>query len=189
MLYEKHCRALTSGFIVVDWDNNDIVNNSFDCERYSGPRNNDARHRPYLDVKSGEIQMRSPYPFSISQSLDDLILVRVVNTVLLRSEAHEGQDPRIQAAIAEGQSVASEIAKRFKSEPGRKIALLGAAETSAKAIFEGADFERVIHEDIPDSMRCLPRDPHPNKEGHTLMLKSLLETMRAPHSAPPKARD
>ena len=79
--------------------------------------------------------------------------------------------------------MALRIAKRFEHESTRKIALNHRRDPSE--LFRAAQFELVVHCTVPRSMRCLPRDPHPNREGHALMLDALLETMVGPSESLP----
>jgi hypothetical protein len=186
MLYEQYCRPLNPDVIIIDWDDNDAVNNSFELERYSGPGSHNLRPRPYLDLETDEVTLRRPYPLSLSDTLDDLLLVRFINTVLLKLDMRPAEDPKRKKALEEGYAVALRIAKRFEHESARKIALVSTDETRARELFRAAQFELAVHRTVPRSMRCLPRDPHPNREGHALMLDALLETMVGPSESPLK---
>ena len=184
MLYEQYCRPLGPDVIIVNWADNDRINNSYTLERYSGPGNNNARPRPYLDLATDTVTIRSPYPFSLGEMLDDLLLVRVINTVLLGFDIRSSDDPSIREGVEEGYAVARAIAQRFADEPGRKIALVSADQHRAREMFRAAGFELAVHRVIADSMRCLPRDPHPNSQGHAIMVDALLEVMVGPIESP-----
>lgn len=173
MLYEDHCRALNPDVIVMHWDNNDVVNNSYELERYSGPANNNARLRPYLE--QGEVVYRAPYPLSLGAWLDDTMVLRAINSVLLASTQRPSES--LDTAWTLGWAVAEEIATKVVAEPGRAIALVAESNHQAIAMFKRAGLEMAIYPDIPEEMTCLPRDPHPTSEGHRLMLKTLLETL------------
>ena len=184
MLYEQYCRPLGPDVVIVNWADNDPINNSYTLERYSGPANNNARPRPYLDPATDTTTMRTPYPLSLGATLDDFLLVRVINTVLLGLDMRSPDEPSMREGLEEGYAVARAIAERFADEPGRKIALVSADQHRAREMFRAAGFELAIHRVIPDAMRCLPRDSHPNSQGHAIMVDALLEVMVGPVESP-----
>lgn len=177
MLYRDYCKPLNPDIIVQHWARNDIVNNSYDAERYGGPSNNNARTRPYLQ-EDGSIALRAPYPLSISRWIDDLMLIRAANSVLLKLGVRTPDE--LEPARERGWAVAKTMAERLAAEPGRKIALVDARHERAVQLYRDAGWELAVHDAIPPELTCAPRDPHPKSEGHRLMLDALLPVVVGP---------
>lgn len=169
MLFEDYCRTRKPTAVILDWSGNDVINNSFLAERYGGSRNNNARPRPYLE--DGSIRMRRPYPLHLTDGLDELLTVRLLNTALLdRERRSAGELARYEET---GWQVADELLGRIARGVDHRIALVRADDTRARGMFERRGFRVVAYPDLPPEDKCLPRDFHPNPRGHRRLFDAL----------------
>jgi hypothetical protein len=175
MLFEDFCRPLDPTVVIQHWSSNDVINNSYLAERYSGTANNNARPRPYLE--NDRIVMRQPYPLHLNVWFDDLMITRVANSLLLRWQMRSPQD--LQHYLESGWSVAEEMASRVSQGAKKKIALVEATDDRAIRLFRAQGFLVAAYDPVPVELTCLPRDPHPNTEGHLHMLNALLPVLDA----------
>lgn len=173
MLFEEFCKPLAPAALILHWDGNDAGNNSFLADRYSGAANNLGRARPYWE--DGALVMRYPYPLQLADRLDELLLFKLANTVLLKLTAHDPE--RVRAYVDRGFAVAGELAQKIARELPIAIALVDPADTRAAAVFKASGMQVVVHPPIPDAMRCRPRDSHATTEGHALMLRALMPVL------------
>lgn len=172
MLFEDFCRPLNPAAVVFHWSSNDVTNNSFLAERYTGSRRNNARPRPYYE--DGRVVVRRPYPLRLSDRLDETLLVRSINTLLLDREG--GPEP--PGAIEEGWRVAQRLVAEIARSAPVRVALLDARDRRATALFEAQGFRIAAHGPLPPGSQCLPRDDHPNGRGHRFLLEALLPVLR-----------
>lgn len=169
MLFEDYCRARQPAALILDWSGNDVVNNSFLAERYGGSRNNNARPRPYLE--GGFIRMRRPYALHLTDRLDELLTVRLLNTALLDRDRRPADE--LARYEETGWQVADDLLGRLARSVEHRIALVRATDTRARGMFERHGFRVVAYEDLPPEDKCLPRDFHPNPRGHRRLFEAL----------------
>lgn len=169
MLFEDFCRPRHPTAVILDWSENDVINNSVLAERYGGSRNNNARPRPFLE--DGQVRMRRPYPLHLTDALDELLTVRLLNTVLLDRDRRSAEE---MARYEEtGWQVAEELIGRIARSVKHRIALVRAIDVRAVRMFERNGFRVVAYADLPPEDKCLPRDFHPNPRGHRRLFDAL----------------
>jgi len=167
LAFEEYCSTREPDLVVWHWSENDPTNNSFDADRFSGP--NSARPRPYLI--DGRIVLKRPYPLHLSDRADDLMVMKVLNGVVLRSQRRDREErERMREA---GWAVAAAIADSIVAKVPNRIALVGAQEERAQQMFAARGFEVAIYQPFLATERCLPRDLHPNALGHRRMFEAL----------------
>jgi hypothetical protein len=168
MLFEDYCRELDPAVVIQHWSVNDALNNSYFAERYSGPVNNNARPRPYLE--DGRLVVRRPYPVRLSDQVDRLLLTRVLNTLILRWNV---RPELVNPGLEHGWEVAEEVTRRLATTSGARIALVEKGDRRASEMFRRNGFRLAIHEPFTAEETCLPHDPHPNAAGHRRLLAAL----------------
>jgi hypothetical protein len=169
MLFEDYCRARKPAALILDWSGNDVINNSFLAERHGGSHNNNARPRPYLE--DGAVRMRRPYPLHLTDGLDELLTVRLLNTALLDRERRPAEE--LARYEETGWQVADDLLGRMARSVEHRIALVRANDTRAMGMFERHGFRVVAYPDLPPEDKCLPRDFHPNPRGHRRLFDAL----------------
>lgn len=181
MLYEDYCKPLQPDVVIHHWADNDPLNNSYLAERYSGTANNNGLPRPYWE--DGRIVTRRPYPFALWDGFDQLLLVRRLNSTLLRltRRAPDSTDSYLE----EGWRVADTLLGKLAAEIDAPVALLAEGEHRARQIYERHGYRIITHPPIGGEMRCLPRDSHPTAAGHQVMLDAALPTVLEVLGAPP----
>jgi len=174
MLFEEFCQDLNPAVVIQHWSENDRINNSYLSERYSGPTNNNARLRPYLE--NGELALRRPYPVRVSDWIDGLLVTRAVNTLGLSWT----KDPELASqGVEEGWQVAEEVTRRLSKSISTKIALVEETEGRAIEMFRRHGFLVATYAPLTADETCLPDDPHPNPAGHHRLLKALWPTLES----------
>ena len=173
MLFEDYCRPLNPAVVILHWLSNDVVNNSYLAERYSGQALNSAHARPYLE--DGRIVLRRPYPLRISGWFDNLLSVKLVNTFLLSRDARPPEELKRYEEM--GWHVAEEVTTRLAESVDTKIVLVEVTEKRAMEMFRSQGFLVATYDPFPSEFRCLPRDGHPNTKGHQHMLNALLPVL------------
>lgn len=168
LLYQDFCRDIQPDVVVWSWDDNDPTNDSYLADRNAGPNN--VRPRPYLE--DGEIVMRRSYPIHLTDQIDSLLTVKMLNGLIML--ALKEDDETIAAYREQGWAVADSLAERLAQEVEHPIALVSRDATRAIEMFKRHGFELAIYDPFPDEERCLPRDLHPNTRGHQRMLNALL---------------
>jgi len=171
MVFEDFCEPLKPDLIIWHWASNDPVNNSYLAER-TNVSNNNVRRRPYLE--NGQVVYRRPYPIHVSDSIDQLLLLRLANTLALKLQASP-----LPEAVASYEKDGWDVADGLIAAVARaiavpKIALIEDGQTKAARMFRRHGFSVATHEKMPDEFTCKPRDSHPNADGHRLMLSALL---------------
>jgi len=168
MLFEEYCRDLNPAVVIQHWCANDMINNSYVAERYSGPANNNARPRPYLE--DGELVVRRPYPVHFSDWIDGLLIARAFNSLGLQWT----EDPELASqGLEEGWHVAEEVTRRLSESIPIKIALVEETEERAIEMFRRHSFVVATYSPFTANETCLPNDPHPNSAGHHRLLTAL----------------
>ena len=175
MLYEDYCRPLDPDLVLHHWASNDPLNNSYLAERYSAGADNNGMPRPYWE--NGETRVRRPYPISLWDGFDTMLLVRRLNLSLLRATGHSHRQREVYRE--EGWQVADDLLGRLAREQDGAVALVAEGETRAAALYERHGYRVVRHPPIGDAYRCLPRDSHLNAEGHGLLLEAALPSILA----------
>ena len=167
LLFEDYCKPLDPDLVIWHWHRNDPANNSYLADRWSGP--NSARPRPYLE--QGQVVIRRAYPLRVHDRVDDSMILKVINGVLLKMQA--ASESQQQIYREHGWEVAGEVARRLAAQAEKRIVLLEASEERAAGLFRQHGF--VVSEfELSDEHRCLPRDRHANPAGHRVMLDALL---------------
>lgn len=173
LLYQDYCAPFNPDLTVLLYSENDPQNNNFTAVRHSAANN--VRPTPFLI--DGRIKILRPYPFHVSEWLDNSLLVRLINLIYLNVEVWLQKDSRVnfrKAAIEKGWEVINFFAEELSKSPEPKILLVESTETRAISVFEKYGFKISKFEPITPEMTCLPRDSHPNSRGHALMLEALL---------------
>ena len=175
MLYEDYCRPLEPDLVLHHWAHNDPRNNSYRAERYSAGADNNGMPRPYWE--GGTTVVRRPYPISLWDGFDTLLLVRRLNLGLLRATGHS--HPQREMYLEDGWQVADYFLGRLAEEENPPLALVSEDETRAAALYERHGYRVVRHAPIGDAHRCLPRDSHLTAAGHRLLLEAALPSILA----------
>ncbi|HUJ70829.1 MAG TPA: SGNH/GDSL hydrolase family protein [Verrucomicrobiae bacterium] len=173
MLFEDFGRPLHPTILIWHWCGNDPQNNDYIAERCFGPSNNNERPRPYLE--DGGIVIRHPYPLHICDRFDEMMSIRLVNGFLLKWTARPASE--LPPHLENGWKVADELIARVAGEVDHKIGLVGVGEDRAISMFRAHGFQ-VAEYSYPKSCTCLPKDSHPNTEGHRLILQALMPVLR-----------
>lgn len=168
MLFEDYCNALDPDMVIWHWAKNDPTNNSYLADRYSGPNN--ARLRPYYE--NGEILLRKAYPIRISDTIDHLMTIKLLNGLILRYS--EVQERELTEYRETGWEVAEIMAKRVADSVQNRVALVMSTEERAIEMFSRLGYKLAIYEPFSSDMKCLPKDSHPNPQGHKHMLNALM---------------
>jgi len=171
-LFEEYCRDLNPAVVIQHWSANDVINNSYLAERYSGPVNNNARPRPYLE--SGQLVLRRPYPVRVSDWIDSLLVIRAINTLTLQWTV---RPDLASQGLEEGWQVAEEVTRRLSESIPAKIALVEETEERAIEMFRRHGFLVATYTPLAADETCLPDDPHPNSAGHRRLLTALWPTL------------
>lgn len=173
MLFEEFGRPLHPTAVIWNWSGNDPQNNDYVAERYFGPINNNVRPRPYLE--DGRIVIRHPYPLHICDPIDELIIFRLLNGILLKLTARPASE--LPSHLDNGWKVGDEMISRVAGEVDHKIALIAAGDDRAINMFRAHGY-RIAEYSYPKGCDCLPKDSHPTTKGHQYMLQALLPVLR-----------
>ena len=171
MLFEDFGVPFQPDLIIHQWCSNDVINNSYLAEKYNVGNNNVLR-RPYME--EGKIVYRRPYRLHISDWIDNLVIVKVVNILLARQSAKDVTPENLSEYYEKGWEVADICTKKIISKGiAPCIALIPKNEPRAIDLFQsnGAFLSTYT---IADQYKNLPVDNHPNGAGHQVMLEGLL---------------
>lgn len=172
MLFEEYCMPINPDILVWHWVVNDPTNNNYMADRYSGPNN--VRLRPYYE--DGEIIMRRPYMIHIHDSIDSMMVLKLLNGLILRWTA--APKPDQLEYREEGWRVAEAMLARGAGAMERPIALVESSATRAIEMFRRQGFEIASYGPFPEDYMCKPKDSHPNTKGHRQMLEALLPVLK-----------
>jgi hypothetical protein len=174
LLFKDFCEPLRPHIVVQHWSSNDPTNNSYRAERFGGAANNNARRRPYYE--DGKFVIRAPYPVSLGVFLDGWLIMKLINTFLLRQTVSSWQEQ--QEYQEEGWAVAKHFAYELKKAVGdRAIALVARGDHRAIEMYHDAGIALAVHPNITTEETCAPRDSHPTTAGHKKMLDALLPAL------------
>lgn len=176
MLYNEFCKDRNPDLTIVLYSENDVIDNSYKATlRLYG---NNARPTPYLS--NGEIVIKRPYPISISFSIDNLLVMRVVNalTMKVRYYFNRPWDSEWDTWREEGYEIMDYVAEQLARTKEPKVFLTPYPHWKEGKIFKSHGFELVQYKNFYKSMRCLPRDPHPNTTGHQVMNEALVPAVK-----------
>jgi len=165
---EEYCEPIEPDILIWHWVVNDPENNSFLADRHSGPNN--ARPRPYFE--DDEITIRRPYPVHITDSIDSMMTIKMLNGLILRTTAAPKEVQHQYKEI--GWEVAEIMISRVARDVKKPIALIEDNEPRAIDMFKRQGFEVAIYGAFPEEHMCKPKDHHPNTKGHQQMLEALL---------------
>jgi len=171
MLFEDFGIPFQPDLIIQQWCSNDVINNSYFAEKYNFGNNNVLR-RPYLE--EGEIVYRRPYRLHISDWVDNLVIVKVINILLARQSAKKVAPEELAQYLEKGWEVADICTKKIISSGiAPYIALVPEEEQRAIDLFQSNGAFLCTYT-IYDEHKNLPVDNHPNGAGHQVMLENLL---------------
>jgi hypothetical protein len=167
MLYEDYCKPLEPDLILWQLTGNDLVNNSYEYERYGGMDNN-LRRRPYWE--DGVIRYRDPMWIP---EVADSIALRIVNGVLLRVlPGRRGEEGLRQL----GERATAQLVRRFRSEVEAPILAFEAGDPAvmrgifSPAVAEWIEWPRL---DVRSETCAHVGDHHPNAAGHARIAEAL----------------
>ncbi|KGG16103.1 MULTISPECIES: SGNH/GDSL hydrolase family protein [unclassified Prochlorococcus] len=172
LLVKEISRSIKPDLVIHHWSENDIYNNSFALERYS-PSANNMRVKPYYDLEKQEIVYKAPYIFNISPRIDSLMIVKMLNHYSRKYLINDLENSELLRLRKQSYKVTDifigKITRLFPSDTP-KYGLYG--HKGILPLYQKYGFKSVFSL-VPDEMRGLPRDKHPNPQGHKYMLDSL----------------
>ena len=171
LMFGGACRELAPDLVLWQFSDNDLINNSYRLERWSG-RDNNFRPRPYLE--DGAVQTRHPAPVPLP--LDSLAM-RILNGVVLRFSTTPGIEARERAASL---NATREVLQGFLANSPPVIAFFADESPAFEALVQELNIVnvgRMAFEDDVENCRSAG-DGHPNRAGHRKMAAYLHGPLR-----------
>ena len=175
LLVKEISQRIKPDLVIHHWSANDIANNSYEIERYTPVANNN-RYKPYYE--NGQIVYKSPYFFKLSPRIDSLMLMKVINNysrkLFLKKINHNDMLEMRKDALNTTDLFLRKISKLFENDIS-KIGVIN--DLKVTSMYKKNGFI-TLFSDVPQAFKGLPRDNHPNGDGHAYMIKSVMPTIK-----------